>query len=101
MTLLLSRAGEGFSVTPSNGAMQWAVSQAAPFRRMHIRGDMVLHKNNGYASGGWMSDDLIDGKVGSGPQQQWIARNTQWGSWSGANWNMFFVGDVNAPEGNW
>ena len=95
------RAAEGFSVTPSNGAMQWAVSQAAPFRRMHIRGDMVLHQNNGYASGGWMSDDLIDGKVGSGPQQQWIARNTQWGSWSGANWNMVFVGDVNAPEGNW
>jgi hypothetical protein len=95
------RAAEGFSVTPSSGVMQWAVSQAAPFRRMHIRGNLVLHQNNGYASGGWMSDDLIDGSVGSGPQQQWIARNAEWGSWSGANWNMVFVGDVNAPEGNW
>ncbi len=79
------RACEGFSVTPAGGTMQWAVSQAAPFRRMHIRGDIVLHDHSGWASGGWMSDDLIDGNVGAGPQQQWISRNTEWGSWSGAN----------------
>jgi hypothetical protein len=95
------RAAEGFSVTPSTGTLQWAVSQAAPFRRMHVRGNMVLHQNNGFGSGGWMSDDLIDGNVDSGPQQQWIARNTQWASWTGANWNMVFVGDVNPPPGNW
>ncbi len=95
------RAAEGFSVTPSGGVMQWAVSQADPFRRMHVRGDMALHQNNGYASGGWMADDAIDGKVSSGPQQQWIARNTEWGSWTGSNWNMVFVGVVNAPEGDW
>ena len=95
------RAAEGLSVTPSNGVMQWAVSQAVPFRRMHVRGDMVLHQNNGYASGGWMSDALIDGNVVSGPQQQWISRNTEWGGWKGANWNMVFVGVLNAPEGAW
>lgn len=95
------RAAEGFSVMPSTGTMQWAVSQAAPFRRMHVLGNMVLHQNNGFASGGWMSDDLIDGNVNSGPQQQWIARNTQWGSWTGSNWNMVFVGDINAPAGRW
>ena len=95
------RAAEGVSVTPSNGVMQWAVSQAVPFRRMHVRGDMVLHQNNGYASGGWMSDALIDGNVVSGPQQQWISRNTEWGGWKGANWNMVFVGVLNAPEGAW
>ena len=80
--------------------MQWAVSQADPFRRMHIRGDLALHQN-GSASGGWMADDLIDGRVNSGPQQQWIARNTEWASWNGANWNMVFVGDSNPPEGTW
>src|SRR5580700_10101428 len=32
------RAAEGFSVTPTGGTMQWAVSQAVPFRRMHVRG---------------------------------------------------------------
>ncbi len=35
---------------------------------------------------------LIDGNVGAGPQQQWISRNSEWGSWTGANWNMVFVG---------
>ncbi|MEI9978777.1 MAG: coagulation factor 5/8 type domain-containing protein [Edaphobacter sp.] len=95
------RAAENFSVTPSGGTMQWAVSQAAPFRRMHIKGDIVLHQNGGWASGGWMSDDLIDGNVAAGPQQQWISRNTEWHSWTGANWNMVFVGVPKPPEGEW
>ena len=95
------RAAEGFSVTPTGGMMQWAVSQAVPFRRMHVRGDMVLHQHNGWASGGWMADDLIDGNVGSGTQQQWIARNSNWGSWTGSNWNMVFVGVEHPPTGEW
>jgi hypothetical protein len=95
------RAVEGFSVTPTGGTMQWAVSQAIPFRRMHVRGSIVLHQNGGWASGGWMSDTLVDGNVGAGPQQQWISRNTEWGSWTGANWNMVFVGVVNPPAGEW
>jgi hypothetical protein len=99
------RAAEGFAVTPAGGAatgtMQWAVSQAAPFRRMHVLGSMVLHQNGGWASGGWMSDSLVDGSVGAGPQQQWISRNSEWGSWTGANWNMVFVGVVHQPEGEW
>ncbi len=100
-TVTFWRTAEGFSVTPAGGTMRWAVSQAAPFRRMHIHGDMVLHKNGGWASGGWMSDDLIDGTVNAGPQQQWIARNSEWQKWTGSNWNMVFVGLVGAPEGEW
>ena len=95
------RGVEGFSVTPTDGTMQWAVSQAVPFRRMHIRGNIVLHQKGGWASGGWMSDSLIDGNVGAGPQQQWISRNSEWGSWTGANWNMVFVGIPHPPEGEW
>jgi hypothetical protein len=99
------RTAEGFAVTPTGGAadgtMQWAVSQAAPFRRMHIVGSMVLNQNHGWASGGWISDSLIDGNVGSGTQQQWISRNSEWGSWTGANWNMVFVGIPKPPEGEW
>ncbi len=99
------RAAEGFAVTPvggpAAGTMQWAVSQAVPFRRMHVLGSMVLHQNGGWASGGWMSDSLIDGNVGAGPQQQWISRNSEWGSWTGANWNMVFVGVPHPPEGEW
>jgi hypothetical protein len=95
------RGIEGFSVSPAGGAMQWAVSQAAPLRRMHIRGDIVLHQHSGWASGGWMSDALIDGRVDAGPQQQFISRNTEWGSWSGSNWNMVFVGVPHPPAGEW
>ncbi|MCC7175293.1 MAG: coagulation factor 5/8 type domain-containing protein [Bryobacterales bacterium] len=95
------RAIEGFSVTPSAGVMQWAVSQAISFRRMHIHGDVVLHQKGGWSSGGWMSDSLVDGNVGSGSQQQWISRNTEWGGWTGSNWNMVFVGVVNPPAGEW
>ena len=95
------RDAEGFSVTPAGGTMQWAVSQAVPLRRMHIRGDIVLNQRHGWASGGWMSDDLIDGNVNSGTQQQWISRNSEWGSWKGSNWNMVFVGVVHAPKGEW
>jgi hypothetical protein len=95
------RAAEGFSISPAGGSMQWAVSQAVPFRRMHVRGDIVLHQHHGWASGGWMSDDLIDGKVDAGPQQQFLSRNTEWGSWSGFNWNMVFLGVPHPPPGDW
>ncbi len=95
------RAVEGFSVTPTGGTMQWAVSQAAPFRRMHVRGNIVLHQKGGWASGGWMSDSVIDGNVGAGTQQQWISRNSEWGSWTGSNWNMVFVGVPHPPKGEW
>ena len=95
------RSVENFSVTPTGGTMQWAVSQAAPMRRMHILGDLVLHQKHGWASGGWMSDTRVDGNVDSGSQQQWIARNSEWKSWTGSNWNMVFVGDVGAPATGW
>ncbi len=99
------RAVEGFAVTPSGGSandtMQWAVSQAIPFRRMHIFGNLVLHQQHGWASGGWMSDSLIDGNVDSGSQQQWISRNSEWRSWTGSNWNMVFVGVKDPPAGEW
>jgi len=95
------RAVEGLSIEPTGGTMQWAVSQAVSLRRMYVRGDLVLHQHHGWASGGWMSDSLVDGNVDSGSQQQWISRNCDWKSWSGANWNMAFVGVVHAPEGVW
>jgi hypothetical protein len=95
------RAAEGLSIEPAGGTMQWAVSQAVSLRRMHVRGGLVLHQNHGWASGGWMSDSLVDGNVDSGSQQQWISRNCDWKSWTGSNWNMVFVGVVHPPEGAW
>jgi hypothetical protein len=49
------RAAEGLSIKPAGGTMQWAVSQAVSLRRMYVRGDLVLHKNRGWTSGGWVS----------------------------------------------
>jgi hypothetical protein len=95
------RAAEGLSIAPAGGEMQWAVSQAVSLRRMHVRGGLVLHQHRGWASGGWMSDSLVDGNVDSGSQQQWISRNCNWKSWTGSNWNMVFVGVVHPPEGAW
>jgi hypothetical protein len=96
------RGVEGFSVTPTGGGtMQWAVSQAVFFRRMHVLGNLVLHQQHGWASGGWISDSIIDGNVDSGSQQQWISQNTEWKSWTGSNWNMVFVGIDHPPAGEW
>lgn len=95
------RGAENLSVAPASGVMRWAVSQAVPMRRLHVRGDLVLHQDRGWASGGWIADTLIDGNVDSGTQQQWISRNTEWRSWTGSNWNMVFVGDPQAPAGDW
>ncbi len=95
------RAAEGISIAPAGGTMQWAVSQAVSLRRMHVRGDLVLHQHHGWASGGWMADSLVDGNVDSGSQQQWISRNCDWKSWTGSNWNMVFVGVVHPPDGAW
>ncbi|GAA3048815.1 RICIN domain-containing protein [Kitasatospora albolonga] len=90
------RSAEGLSVNPPSGTDRWAVSQAAPYRRMHVRGNLQLD-DGGWSSGGLLADSLVDGQVRSGSQQQWLSRNSQWGSWTGSNWNMVFVGDVNAP----
>ena len=95
------RSAENFSVTPTSGTMQWAVSQAVAMRRLHIHGDLVLHQHRGWASGGWMSDTLVDGNVDSGSQQQWISRNSDSATWTGSNWNMVFVGVPHAPAGDW
>ncbi|NEC64798.1 RICIN domain-containing protein [Streptomyces sp. SID9727] len=90
------RDAENLSVTPTGGSDRWAVSQAAPYRRMHVRGNLKLD-DGGWSSGGFISDSKIDGQIQSGSQQQFLTKNTKMGSWSGSNWNMVFVGDQGAP----
>ncbi|KAG0645783.1 hypothetical protein D0Z07_8069 [Hyphodiscus hymeniophilus] len=83
-----------------------AVSQAAPLRRMHVKsaGGLWLFQVDpntgagGWASGGYMADSIIDGQVLPGSQQQWLSRNSKWGSWANGVWNMVFVGCNNAPS---
>ncbi|HSX51796.1 MAG TPA: adenylyl cyclase [Cellvibrio sp.] len=97
------RGIENFSVTPPGAGMLWSVSQAAPMRRMHVRdNNLILHYYGGWASGGWLADSKVDYDVGTGSQQQWVSRNSQWGSWTGSLWNMVFLGIANnLPGGTW
>jgi hypothetical protein len=92
------RSVENMSVYPVSGANRWAVSQAAPFRRMDIHGDLNLAPNGyGWASGGYIADSRISGVEGQYSQQQWFTRNSTIGSNSNAVWNQTFVGVQGAP----
>ncbi len=90
------RGVENLSVRPPDGADRWAVSQAAPYRRVHLHGDLALD-DGGWSSGGFIADCRIDGVIRSGSQQQWFTRNSTVRAWSGANWNMMFMGVEGAP----
>jgi hypothetical protein len=95
------RSVENLTVIPAdNSTMVWGVSQAAPLRRVHIKGNLQLF-DKGYASGGFLADSKVDGTITSGPQQQWFTRNSHMGKWDGGNWNMMFVGVNGAPAENW
>ncbi len=106
------RTLENFAVTPSSdvpyktnkGVTRIAVSQAAPLRRLHVKGELQLFDwgpkgNVGYASGGFLADSVVDGKVVPASQQQWLSRNSKWSEWNNAVWNMVFVGCDNTPKG--
>lgn len=90
------RGVENLEVRPPGGADRWAVSQAAPYRRMRLRGDLALD-DGGWSSGGFMADCRIDGAIRSGSQQQWFTRNSAIREWRGSNWNMMFMGVEGAP----
>jgi hypothetical protein len=88
---------ENITIDPSSGSTEWAASQAAPLRRVDIDGNVVLADDSGWASGGFISDSVVTGQVNAETQQQYISRNDQYGSWTGSNWNMVFVGDTGVP----
>ncbi|MEH3159373.1 MAG: adenylyl cyclase [Sphingomonas taxi] len=90
------RGVENIGVRPPDGQDRWAVSQAAPYRRVHLHGDLALD-DGGWSSGGFMADCRIGGVVRSGSQQQWFTRSTALAGWQGANWNMMFMGVDGAP----
>jgi hypothetical protein len=99
------RSAENLSVSPTNDnrTMTWAVSQGTSLRRVHIKGNLDLANTNtgAWSSGGFLADSKVDAAVNSRTQQQWLSRNDDWGSWSGYNWNMVFVGVTKPPEGEW
>jgi hypothetical protein len=79
----------------------WAVSQAAPMRRVNITGGNVTlfdycTAGPQYASGGFIADSKT-GFVINGSQQQFLVRNSSIGGWSNGVWNQVFAGVQGAP----
>ncbi|MFJ8588919.1 discoidin domain-containing protein [Streptomyces sp. NPDC093595] len=92
------RAAENLALDPVNGTNRWAVSQAASFRRMHVKGGLNLAPNGyGWASGGYIADTKVDGQIGNYSQQQWYTRDSAIGGWSNSVWNQVFSGVEGAP----
>lgn len=79
----------------------WAVSQAAPMRRVNVTGgnlSLMDYCTGGpqFASGGFIADSQT-GFVINGSQQQFIVRDSQVGGWSNGVWNQVFTGVIGAP----
>jgi hypothetical protein len=97
------RSVENLAIAPAGGSTTWAVSQAAPMRRVHVLGRLRVSPSNdgrpgeGYSSGGYLADSRIDGAVATGGQQQWYTRDSAVGGWSGQGWNTVFSGVRGAP----
>ena len=79
----------------------WAVSQAAPMRRVRVNGLTTLMDyctGPSFASGGFIADSEFDGAtVINGSQQQWLVRNSVLDGWTNGVWNQVFSGVVGAP----
>jgi hypothetical protein len=90
--------------TPNAGCYSgefWAVSQAAPMRRVDVNGATTLMDyctGPSFASGGFIADAAFTGgTVINGSQQQFVVRNSNLDGWTNGVWNQVFSGDVGAP----
>lgn len=89
------RAIENFKHSNATN-MLWAVSQAAPMRRVHSTGSVDLHRNYGWESGGYIADSAVDGYLLMGSQQQWYTRNSAIANAVEGTWNIMFQGTTGA-----
>jgi hypothetical protein len=78
----------------------WAVSQAAPMRRVQVNGQTTLMdycSGPSFASGGFIADSRFARQIINGSQQQFYVRNSALNGWTNGVWNQVFSGDLNAP----
>lgn len=76
------RSAENFSVVgPATydepETFKWAVSQAAPLRRVRSTRTMRAQWAGGWVSGGYAADCIFEAPAGSDHQQQWYYRNSR------------------------
>src|SRR5438876_943884 len=100
------RSLENLTITVSNplGCQHgefWAVSQAAPMRRVQVNGFATLMdfcSGPSFASGGFIADSQFTGStIVNGSQQQWLVRDSVLDGWTNGVWNQVFAGVVGAP----
>jgi len=80
----------------------WAVSQAAPLRRVNIIGANLTLQDYctagpQYASGGFIADTQVASTTINGSQQQFFVRDSALGGWTNGVWNQVFSGVQGAP----
>jgi hypothetical protein len=122
------RSAENFRTSANNKwatgtGMMWAVSQAAPVRRIEVDNDLILFEYQppiqaaGESSGGYMANVKVGaalragpahnatlaaeaaalGTVAPGSQQQWFSRDCTVDGVGDGVWNMVFTGVDGAP----
>ncbi|KPC52564.1 hypothetical protein WG78_11990 [Amantichitinum ursilacus] len=92
------RGAENLAVAPTGGIARWVAAPAAPWRRVHVKGSLDLCGASCANSGsGYVGDSRIDNQMIAGPGQQWLSRNSLWGSWPNMSGNVVFVGNVSPP----
>jgi hypothetical protein len=93
------RSAENFTNLTKDGQL-WAVSQAAPIRRIHSVNGLLLHDKGAQSSGGHLANVKVDGAIVFGSQQQFCSRSLTVGANGAVNlgaWSNVFV-DTVAPE---
>jgi hypothetical protein len=99
------RSLENMAINPTGGNgcddsnVIWAVSQAAPVRRLRVNGFITFWdycNQPGWVSGGFMADSQV-GFALNASQQQFFVRNSKIDAWSNAVWNQVFAGVQGAP----
>ncbi len=98
----------GEAASCNNTFEYWAVSQAAPMRRVIMNEtptqqvalqDFCDPSGQGFVSGGFFADDTFTGgAVINAGQQQFFTRNSNLNNnWTNGVWNQVFLGDNGAP----
>jgi hypothetical protein len=84
------RAAENFY---TNSPMVWAVSQAAPLRRVYINSNLQFVEGGEYSSGGVLANAVITGSTNFASQQQWFSRGVEFrNKVEGGAWNIVYSG---------
>jgi len=91
------RSAENFSAEN----IKWAVSQAAPIRRVYVKENLIFGDGPAWSSGGFVANAKVDGVCNYVANQQWCSRACSFGKAENGAWSTVFIGCTgNLPEGD-